>query len=374
MRKTFRSRLNPSKAQRTRLNQTLETCRQVYNSTLALRNEAWEQSSKHLSLYDTNKVLTGWKVDKPELTNVHSQVLQNVQERVDLAYNAFFRRVKAGEKPGLPRFKGFGQYGSFTFKQSGFELKDNHLYLSKIGDVKIKLHRPLEGQVKTLTIQRDSVGNWYACFSCEVEPRPLPPSPFVVGLDVGLTHFATLSTGEKIDNPRFFRTAEKALAKAQRKLDKQAKGTRERIKAKKVVSRIHYRIANQRRDFAHKLSRRLVDEFQIIALEKLEIQEMQDGNYRGMNKSIADAAWGQLRQFTTYKAAWAGRSEVDVAPRGTTQDCSGCGEIVPKSLSVRTHKCPYCGLVLDRDVNAALNILSRGLSGIGNQSVEAPSL
>ena len=370
----FKYRLYPTKSQRTQLNQTLEGCRWVYNETLAMRKNAWEQEQKSLTYYDTKRMIPIWKEQKPELKNIYSQALQNVTERVDLAFKAFFRQVKAGEQNGYPRFKGFGRYDSFTYTQSGFTLNNTHLHLSKIGNVKIKLHRPLEGQIKTLTIQRDTIGNWYACFSCEVNLQPLPPSPFVVGIDVGLTHFATLSTGEKIDNPRFFRRDEKALAKAQRKLSKQVKGTPERAKAKKVVSHIHYRIANRRRDFAHKLSRRLVDEFQIIALEKLDIQEMQDGNYRGMNKSIADAAWGQLRQFTIYKAEGANRSEVDVKPRGTTQDCSGCNEVVPKGLSVRIHHCPNCGLTLDRDLNAALNILARGLSGVRLRPIETPVL
>ena len=170
------------------------------------------------------------------MKGVHSQVLQNVQERVDLAFKAFFRRVKAGEKPGYPRFRGYGWYDSFTFKQFGFELLDNGLLLSKIGVVKIVLHRPIEGQIKTLTIQRDAVGNWYACFACEVEPEPLPFNELAIGIDMGLESFATLSNGDWIDNPRFFRRDERALAKAQRKLSKAEKGTPERAKRRKAVS------------------------------------------------------------------------------------------------------------------------------------------
>ena len=199
--KTFKYRLKPSKSQRTKLNRTLELCRWVFNETLATRKNTWEQEKKTLSLYDTNKLLTLWKRDHPELVSVHSQVLQNVQERVDLAFRAFFRRVKAGEKPGYPRFRGYGRYASFTFKQSGFELlpAGNGLLISKIGAVRIVLHRPLEGRVKTLTVQRDAVGNWYACFACEVEPEPLPYNELAVGVDVGLESFATLSNGLKIE-------------------------------------------------------------------------------------------------------------------------------------------------------------------------------
>jgi len=235
-----------------------------------------------------------------------------------------------------------------------------------VGDVKIKLHRPIEGTIKTLTIRRDAVGNWYACFSCEVEPVPLPPTDRMTGVDAGLTHFATLSTGEHIPNPRFFRQDEKALAKAQRRLSACEEGTPEHRRLIRVVQHIHQRIANRRRDFAHKVSRRLVDEFQFIAFEDLDIQEMQNGNHRAMNKSIADVAWGQLERYTSFKAEEAGRTVVRVDPRGTTQECSGCGEIVHKDLSVRVHHCPRCGLVLDRDENAALNILARGLACVGS--------
>jgi len=210
------------------------------------------------------------------------------------------------------------------------------------------------------------LGNWYAGFSCIVEPKLLPPTDKVVGIDVGLTYFATLSTGEQVENPRFFRKSEKSLAKAQRRLSACGKGSPERRKHKRVIQHIHHRIATRRKDFAHKLSRRLVNEFQIIALEKLDIQGMQDGNWRSMNKSISDAAWRQFRQYTSYKAEWAGRTCVAVDPRNTSQMCSGCGQIVTKDLSVRVHECPHCSLVLDRDHNAALNILARGLSGMGS--------
>lgn len=155
--------------------------------------------------------------------SVHSQVLQNVQERVDLAFKAFFRRVKAGEKPGYPRFRGYGWYDSFTFKQFGFELLDNGLCLSKIGAVKIILHRPMEGRIKTLTLQKDAVGNWYACFACVVDPEPMPLNELAIGIDLGLESFAKFSNGDAIANPRFFRRDEQELAKAQHRLSKAKK-------------------------------------------------------------------------------------------------------------------------------------------------------
>ena len=363
MRKSFQFRLNPTHHQSTLLNQTLETCRWVYNETLATRKYAWEQEQKSVSLYDTNKFLTSWKKDKPELSQVYSQVLQNVQERVDLAFKGFFRRVKLGEKPGYPRFRGYGWYDSFTFKQYGFTLADNGLLLSKIGAMKIIQHRAIEGKIKTLTIRRNRVGNWYACFSCEVEPTQLPTSEKGVGVDVGLESFATLSTGEKIENPRFFRQDENELAKVQRKFSKAEKGTPEWAKRRKAVCHIHQRIANRRKDFAHKLSRQWVNAYGIIALERLSGKGMLQNHY--LAKSISDAAWNQLSLFTQYKAENAGRECVLVDPRNTSKKCSRCGTLVEKNLSVRVHDCPVCGLKIDRDENAAINILALGLESLG---------
>ncbi len=369
--RTFQFRLKPTNSQRTKLSQTLELCRWVYNQTLATRKNAWEQDRKSISLYDTAALLPIWKREHPEMKGVYSQVLQNVQARVDSAFKAFFRRVKAGEKSGYPRFRGYGWYDSFTFPQSGFELLDNSLLLSKIGAIKIILHRPIEGRIKTLTIQRDAVDNWYACFACEVEADPLPANELAVGIDVGLESFATLSNGVKIDNPRFFRKDEKELAKAQRKLSKAEKGTPERAKRRKAVQHIYQRIANRRKDFAHKLSRELVNSFGMIAFEKLNGKNMLQNRY--LAKSIWDAAWNQLTTYTTYKAENAGRVVALVNPRNTSKQCSCCGTMVEKSLSVRVHACPVCGLVMDRDENAANNILRLGLESLGI-ALEAPRL
>ncbi|NLL35823.1 MAG: transposase, partial [Clostridiales bacterium] len=227
MLKSYRYRLSPTTSQVTLLERTLEICRWVYNDTLALRKNAWEQDQRSVSLYETNKILTEWKRERPELKQVHSQVLQNAQMRIDLAFKAFFRRLKSGEKPGYPRFKGKGRYDSFAYPQSGFVLNEDRLHLAKIGDLRVFLHRPVEGTIKTLTIRRSATGKWYACFSVEYEPNPAPQKETTVGVDVGLESFATFSNGEKIENPRFFRTDEKALAKAQRKLSKAEKGTPE---------------------------------------------------------------------------------------------------------------------------------------------------
>ena len=363
MRKTMKYRLYPTRHQQQLLDDTLDTCRQVYNQTLAHRKEAWEQRQETLSLYETNTMLTQWKHEHPALSQVHSQVLQNAQERVDLAYKAFFRRIKAGDTPGFPRFRGPGRYDSFTFKQSGFRVEDSLVSISKIGSIRMVLHRPIEGIIKTVTVRRTPTGKWYVCFSVDVEPLPLEPCTLAVGFDVGLTHFATLSTGEHLANPRFFRTDEHALSKAQRRLAKANTGTPARAKCRKVVAHIHERIASRRYDFCHQTARRMVNTYGMLAFEALQIPNMMQNHC--LAKSIADVAWGQFVRIASDKAACAGRVTVQVPPAYTSQDCSRCGYRVPKTLSERRHQCPACQLSMDRDHNAAINILRLGQQSLG---------
>ena len=221
----FKYRLYPTKKQQTILNQTIEECRWLYNHFLEQRKTSWEQEEKSLNYHAQAVSIVKLKETKPELYDIHSQVLQNVAVRIDLAFKAFFRRIKSGEKTGYPRFKGQGRYDSFTFSQTGFGVINNGLKLSKIGTIKIKLHRQPGGKSKTCSIKKSSTGKWYATFSCEVENKPLVKNNKTVGIDVGLESFITFSNGNKIENPRFFRKEEKALAKVQRKLSKFEKGT-----------------------------------------------------------------------------------------------------------------------------------------------------
>ncbi len=372
MLKALRYRLYPTKAQASQLAWTLETCRQVYNSLVNDRKFQYEVNGKAPTWIEQKRSITAWKPAHPELFDVYSQVLQDVSKRVDLAYQAFFRRVKAGETPsrkasvagktpGYPRAKGDG-YDSFTYPQSGFGFYQGKLRLSKIGDVPVRLHRPIDGDIKTCTVRRIN-SKWFVCFSTEYEPELLPASAEEVGIDVGLKTFASLSNGENIENPRFFRAEEKALAKAQRKLSKQKRGSRERKKARKVVSRIHERVRNRRHDFVHQTARRLVNRYGIIAVEKLNVKGMVtliNPKNHCLAKSISDASWSMFRSVLTNKAESAGRLVVAVNPAYTSQMCSGCGNIAKKSLSVRTHRCLSCGLVLDRDTNAAVNIKALG--------------
>ena len=345
---------------------SLNACCWVYNKSLEVRKEAWEQRQENVSRYDTINMIPGWKREYPFLKDAFSQSLQETCIRLDIAFRAFFRRVQAGEKPGYPRFKSICRFDSFTYPQRGFELLDNRrLRLSKIGDVKIKLHRPLDCECKTLTICRDSVGNWYACFSCVVEPKPLPSTDKVVGIDLGLTTFAVLSNGEKIKRQRWAKQDAKDIARLQRKKDKLPKGSVARQKVVRSLQHAYKRQTNRRNNFAHQESRKLINEYQFIAFENLDIANMQSRGNAVINRGIADVAWGKFVRFSQSKAEEAGRTVVLVNPRGTTQECSGCGKIVPKDLSVRKHNCPQCGLSISRDYNAALNILARGLTSLG---------
>jgi putative transposase len=288
--------------------------------------------------------------------------LQNVAVRIDLAFKAFFRRCKAGEKPGFPRFRGVNRYDSFTFPQSGFSIThDNRVCISKIGSIKMVYHRPIKGTLKTCTISRSSTGKWYVCFSVECEPERLPYSPEPVGIDVGLKTFATLSTEEEIKNPRFFRKEEKALAKVQRKHSKLAKGTAQRRKHRKVVARVHERIKWRRDNFTHQNSRHIVDSFGVICVEDLTVNRMVHTHC--LAKSITDAAWSAFFEQLSHKAEEAGRAFIKINPAYTTQTCSRCGHRQKMPLSERTYHCPCCLLVMDRDVNAAKNILALGLQG-----------
>ncbi len=366
--KCLKYRLFPTKAQERRLEQTLETCRQVYNSLLNWRKHDYDVLGKSPSWYDQKKGITAWKANHPELSDVHSQVLQDVSVRVDLAFKAFFRRVKAGETPGFPRVKGEG-YDSFCFPGTGYAIVNGGLRLSKITEknstIKMRLHRPLVGKVKTCCIHR--VGSkWFVCFSVEQEDDFLSPCTEAVGLDAGLNSFMALSNGEFIDNPRFFRKDEKALAKAGRRQAKTKKRSSARRKANKVLSRIHERVRNRRHDFVHQTARRLVNRYGIIAVEKLNIKSMVKNHC--LAKSISDASWSIFRTILTQKAESAAREVRAVDPRYTSQDCHACGYRAKKTLKERWHLCPMCGASLDRDTNAAINILNLA-TATGQRSV-----
>lgn len=364
MRKSFRYRLYPTRQQTRAMMQMLDTHRHLYNRALSERKNAWEQEQRSVCYGDQSAQLKADRVTNPYLAHTNFTSCQQTLRRLDKTFQAFFRRVQRREPAGYPRFKGRDRFDTVDFVVGdGCKIKGDRAYFQHIGDVRIVLHRPIDGTMKTLSFTRRADA-WYLIVSCDLgNPQPdAPPGP-AVGIDVGLEKFATLSTGEQVANPRFFRTDEQALARAQRRMSKHDKGTPERAYHKRIVRRIHERIANRRKDFAHKLSRRLVSEFGMIVVEDLNIVRMV--KHPTLAKSIADAAWNQLISYTQYKAEEAGAVCIQIDPRGTSQRCSTCGVVVQKSLSVRVHQCPSCRLVIDRDLNAALNIVGVGLHSLG---------
>jgi putative transposase len=392
MKKACKFRLYPTRKQEQMLFWTLTRCRELYNAALAERKEAYRMAGKSISYYEQKRDLPEIKAElRLEYQDIHSQVLQDVLLRVKRAFDAFFRRVKNGEEPGYPRFQGRNRYNSFTYPQAGYSLThDNRLTLSKIGSIKITLHRKIEGAIKTCTIKYEA-GQWYAVFTCEVkQPAPLPVVESETGIDLGVTHFAALSDGTFIESPRYYRKAQKKLEKLQQALSHKKRGSHRRDKARKAVAKAHRKIRNQRRDFQHKASARLVKQHQTIVFEELEITNLtkrakpkqdEHGTYlpngasakSGLTKSILDAGWGQFQQMCVSKAAYAGRAILFVNPRYTSQVCSQCGTARKKPLDERWHSCE-CGCELDRDTNAAINILRLGRSQRGAICVEAPCL
>lgn len=371
MNKTYQFRLYPTKKQQTTLGEWLALSCEVYNAALQERRDAYRMAGVSLSYSQQCAELPGCKQVRPELFQVNSQVVQDAVKRVDLAFAAFFRRCEAGEKPGYPRFRSRFRYDSLTFKQFGnsFSLTSEgkhkgKLILSKIGHVKMVMHRHLSGTPKTAIVKRTPTGKWFVSIACEeIEPITLPPSEEQVGIDVGLKYFAYLSTDEHIANPRFFREEEKALAKAQRQFSKAERGTKHKQKHRRVVARIHERIKNRRQNFIQQQVAGLLKRFGFIAVEALVVRSMVKNPK--LAKSIADAAWSMFFTHLTLKAEEAARCVVKVSPAYTSQTCCACGQKQNIPLSVRVYECPTCSLVIDRDHNASLNILAQAVGRHG---------
>lgn len=366
MHKNYSYRLYPTRRQTTILSAQLETCRKAYNQLLEDRKTSYEATGTAPSLYDQITKLKELKYSNPELglRDVHSQVLQNVAVRVDLAFKAYFRRVKAKEKEvGYPRFKGFGRYDSITFPQAQtggcWISPEGRVVVSKVGHIKAKIHRSLEGKVKTATIKRTSTGKWFVVFSCEDVPsKPLPKLDTEVGVDLGVRKFATFSDGFVIENPRHLDQDKRDLARVQRKLSKAKKGTLERTFRRKAVSRVHERIKNRRDDFTSKLAKQVCEKYGVVYLEDLTINRM--GRSRAERRNIRDAAWSCFVSKLEVKAVDAGRQVVLVNPAYTSRTCSKCGYRMPEELKGNVFKCPDCGYSEDRDLNASFNILTLG--------------
>ena len=374
MKKTYQFRIYPNKSQEIVMNRTLSTCRHLYNDSLSERKKQAEHNRlkqqfdvfpwgkpEWINYYDQKLDLTANKT--PYQKEVHSQVLQDVIKRVDRSFKNFYNGF------GYPRFQGKNRYNSFTYPQSGFSLKDGKLFLSKIGRLKIILHREIQGKIKTCTIKKD-IDQWYVSFSCDIGAPMIPVEIKIeTGIDVGLSSLITLSNGTQIESPEFLRESEDKLTQEQKRLSRKEKGSGKRNKQRIKVSKLHRKIRNQRKDFNHKMSRVLVDTYDRIVFEDLQIQNMVHNHH--LAKSISDAGWYQLMQFTKSKAECAGKVVEFVNPRNTSQNCSGCRNPVTKNLSIRVHNCPFCGLVLDRDHNAAINILKRFINTVGTTGINA---
>jgi putative transposase len=384
--RTYKFRIYPTDAQATALDSTLELCRELYNAMLRQRIYAF-RSGKKVNYKSQQNEIPEIKNTFPEYHNIHSLVIQDVARRLDKAYGNFFRMV--GEKKngknimaGFPRFKSKDRYSSITYTQSGFRILDNgHVWLSKIGDVRMLMHRSVMGDIRTLSVKRDSVGDWFITLTVETDSKPdkseedesMQDSQFQpvkpVGIDMGLKSIITTSDGIQIDPPRFLGKSEKKLRRAQRQLSRKMKGSGKRRKAKTRVAKIHRKIERQRDDFSHKLSRNLVENHDLIVFESLNINGMIRNHH--LAKSIGDAGWNRIIQYTIYKAESAGTVVILVNPMHTSWKCSKCGNIKHDlKLSDRIYHCEVCGLTLDRDLNAAINIRNMGLIKIGRGTPE----
>ncbi len=379
MDKTLQYRLYPTKKQQTMLKQWLALCCETYNAALQERRDAYRMAGISIGYGRQCAELPACKEVRPELADVNSQVLQDVLKRVDRAFDGFFQRVREGQRPGYPRFRSRSRYQSLTFKQyhNSFDVQEGGrgrgtLVLSKLGHLKMVMHRPLKGLPKTATVKRKPTGKWFVsiCVECEQEAESWPVSDAQVGIDVGLKAFAYLSTGEQIANPGFFRKEEQALSRAHRKLSRAHKGTAQREKRRKAVARVHERVRWRRENFIRQQATALVKRFGLIAVEALVVRNLVRNPH--LAKGIADAAWSSFFAQLLSKAEEAGRAVVRVNPAYTSQTCSACGHRHEMPLAVRVYECPRCALVIDRDHNGSLNILDQALGAVGRHGRVIP--
>ena len=365
MRRAYRYRIYPSDTQKETLDRHLHLCRNLYNAALEERIIAYRYNKLSIRYRDQLSELPSLKRGLPEYNVVYSQVLQSTLRRLDQTFENFFRLLRAKNagrigKVGFPRFKGRNRFRSIIYPQdkSTFYVRpDGVLHIPKIGDVCMVYHRPIEGKMKTLSIKRDGVGDWWATFSCEFPDVPKMKPKTAIGVDVGLENLVTLSTGETVAPPKFLRASEERIKKLQRKLSHKEKHSRRYEKARIKLARAHRKVEDQRKDFLHKLSKELIKKADLIAFEDLDINDMMGEHC--LSKSIRDAGWGTLMRFTNYKAESAGKFVKFVDAHDTSILCARCGAVVPKRLDQRLHFCQVCGFKLDRDWNSAYNIEAR---------------
>src|SRR5437867_45591 len=373
MMRTFEYRLYPNKPQGHLLMQCLQASRILYNEMLEAVKTQYEDKGTFPTKYDLTAQFKGRGGKQVPATTV-----QMLADRLSKALKRFLAARELGiAEVGFPRFKKPNRWHSLQLRQYGtsrdvwLDADNKHLHVpAKIGkSLKIKLHRPLEGTPKTVHLVHRADGHWYALIVCETEPRtehaPSDCSHPAIGIDVGLKSFLTDSAGQTVESPRFYRSSQQTLRRKQRTIGRRKKGSHRRRKAARSTAQTHLKIARQRRDFHYKTAKPYAEHYQVIAVEKLTILNMVQNH--ALAKSIMDVSWGAFLDILEVKAESAGHQVIRVNPRFTSQKCYQCGEIVPKSLSVRTHICPFCGSVADRDVNAAQNILKFARPGHGLQ-------
>jgi len=351
-------RLYPNASQEVALLETLSLCKDTWNTLKALIQDEYEKTGKTLSYIDLTKRLPTLKQLEPKYVQAYSQVLQNVAKRLTDAYKSFFALGRNGYKARLPRFKTLEHYQSFTYPQFGFRFTDTKVNLSKVGVIRYRGGVPEDG-VKTFTVKRSGSGRWHGYIVYEETPEPFDADLPPVGVDLGLERFAALSDGHTIPIPRFYRRDEERIKKAHRELSRKKRGSRNRMKAKRRLSRVYEKVNDRRLDFLHKATTWMADRYSRVHVEDLNVAGMAQG--LSLGKSIHDASWGRALRLLEYKLEERGWELIKVDPRFTSQTCSGCGMLVSKSLSERVHRCSICGLVLDRDLNAARNILRKGI-------------
>lgn len=353
MKKAYKFRIYPIRKQEKKLEKALDQACFLYNQLLDIHQQSYLGTKETLSQFDMNNLLNDFETDK-----LYSQVKQNITKRISDAFKHFFRRVRNGENPGFPKFHKRIFYKSITFPQYKQEISiNNRLHIPKIGMVKIKKHREIEGQIKTLTIKKEN-DEWYATFSCENVPVEKPKEEFkseIEGLDVGINKFLVCSNGKEFDNPKFLRRNKKKLKRLQKKHSKKKKGSKNRIKSRKKLAKQHTKIFRQRDDFHKKLARRLASEIKYIGVEDLNINGMVKNHY--LAKSINDVGWGQFFSYLKYYKTIFSGDIIEIGRfKPTSKTCSFCGNKQKMSLDKRIFKCKECGSSIDRDLNASLNI------------------
>lgn len=360
MLKTYKYRLYPTAKQRAAIDDAIDRHRWLYNEALARRRDAYQDRQESLSYYDQSRWLTANRKEADSsYVMLNFSSCQRTLRRLDKAFKAFFRRIKSGDTPGYPRFKAYNRFDSIEYTYNdGVRIKDGKLYAQNIGNIKVKFHRHVDGIIKTAVIRRKA-DRYYVCFAADCIPKTLEKTGAVVGLDMGISNLVTTSDGKFFAPPKYLRQSEKKLRRIQRMVSRRKKGSNRRRKAVRQLQRLHEHIANQRLDTAHKIAKSIIDRYDIVAIENLNTLGLMKNHH--LAKSIADASWNIFTAILSFKAEEAGKQVVKVDPKYTSQLCSNCGEIVKKDLSVRVHDCPHCGISLDRDVNAAINILEKAL-------------